>query len=711
MPSFNYNFTSPIVIILKKRIEKKANVSTLNIENDSVYVQNWSIPIKHICAPILDEDQEILRLKDNKGDKEFKCYYGANNSNRRNQTRGRRGQIEERYKRRKNEIPVGLRDFINNLEQLLLKYQKKYGNKESLRDLNSHGPNIKSRKISNKRSYNDWTSPTKSKFRAQRQYGGKMSKRSRRMEKIVQTWEQGYWDDEGDSKETQVIENESLKKTEEKQNNNEELNMEGEIQEDITVSDDNSNEQIIALDPDLKVENERSSDPKRIVENSFENTDDASINVSSEKKKKSRLRSKRKKLEDDDDDSLIFLDPTNDECQQIESRIPDSTKQEDTLAIISEKDDCVSACVTVSDDEERNSSGQSLEQNSETTKMNEKIKTDDSYKKTSISSYFLPKKKNLISITQEQAQENEARTKKTAELEGSASSHYDNDIAMKNKSKYSNSPIINAQKENTNQAVKLDTRISKSSALHPFYIPMEKGEKDTPPSKNILPKDTFENHFVTPTSPSEMSCKNSRGAPTLARSSNARHCLYPGLSNLGNTCYVNSSLQFLLSAPQFFQSLVTDRHNLSSTKMINCNNTKKRTNHDSSLYTSLTNLYKDMINERNRGKVLSASHLKKCIDKSSKRFIGFEQRDAHEFTSDLIDLLHVEMDSNKGTTRTLNMDQEEEDLNIENKEDINDKKIKFFMKREEKQHPLPTDEFFHMKVNVCLTCDSCNYKR
>jgi ubiquitin C-terminal hydrolase len=74
--------------------------------------------------------------------------------------------------------------------------------------------------------------------------------------------------------------------------------------------------------------------------------------------------------------------------------------------------------------------------------------------------------------------------------------------------------------------------------------------------------------------------------------------------------------------------------------------------------------------------------VKKAMDAITDKFVGYEQRDAHEFLSDLVDRVHDEL--------------EEETKESGATEDAS---------------PLPTDEFFRMNVQVCLTCDSCGYTR
>ena len=79
--------------------------------------------------------------------------------------------------------------------------------------------------------------------------------------------------------------------------------------------------------------------------------------------------------------------------------------------------------------------------------------------------------------------------------------------------------------------------------------------------------------------------------------------------------------------------------------------------------------------------------LKRVMDVLTDKFAGYEQRDAHEFLSDLVDFLHDELaappsaiaaSSTAGTLTSC---------------------------------VLSTDEYFHMNVRVCLKCESCGYSR
>jgi hypothetical protein len=142
---------------------------------------------------------------------------------------------------------------------------------------------------------------------------------------------------------------------------------------------------------------------------------------------------------------------------------------------------------------------------------------------------------------------------------------------------------------------------------------------------------------------------------------------WKGLRNLGNTCYLNASLQLLYSVPDFITRLI---------------------GHGSSLIESITKVAASL-EESSLSTAVSPHAVKVAVDAVTDRFTGYEQRDAHEFLSDLIDRVHDELEevrqSQKGTA-----------------DDTTDK---------ENQKPVATDDFFRMNIRACLKCDSCGYER
>lgn len=140
-----------------------------------------------------------------------------------------------------------------------------------------------------------------------------------------------------------------------------------------------------------------------------------------------------------------------------------------------------------------------------------------------------------------------------------------------------------------------------------------------------------------------------------------------GLYNDGNTCYVNSSLQALFSVKPFMEAI-----------------RPKMEGHP--LVQSLVNLWGQLkIKTNSTSASASARDVKTEIDKLTDRFVGFEQRDAHEFLGEVMDAVHEELKEKQ-------------------------------LEGSDGQQPAmttkePTDEFFRLDVRVCLTCESCGYFR
>jgi Ubiquitin C-terminal hydrolase len=179
-------------------------------------------------------------------------------------------------------------------------------------------------------------------------------------------------------------------------------------------------------------------------------------------------------------------------------------------------------------------------------------------------------------------------------------------------------------------------------------------------------------------SPSKISpIKNPYQKSTPPRSEEISHL---GLKNLGNTCYINSSLQILFSLPHFVERLDVIYKRLKSAQA----NDKETMPLCSAILTvaSALRLFPSLAqNVSTIEGSANPSVLKKELDVLTDKFAGYEQRDAHEFLSDLIDLLHDEL---LVAARVNNFGEDFE---------------------------LPTDEFFRLTVNVTLTCNCCNYSR
>jgi Ubiquitin carboxyl-terminal hydrolase len=150
------------------------------------------------------------------------------------------------------------------------------------------------------------------------------------------------------------------------------------------------------------------------------------------------------------------------------------------------------------------------------------------------------------------------------------------------------------------------------------------------------------------------------------RIDSSRKLHWTGLRNLGNTCYLNSSLQLFFTLSDFFSSLVGRGGKLSQ-QLIEVS----RQLRESPLSS------------------VSPRKIKDVMDDMTDRFSGYEQRDAHEFLSELIDRIHDELT-------------DDADLESEDNSNSSCKKT---------SSSVLTDEFFRLNLNVCLKCDNCGYER
>jgi Ubiquitin carboxyl-terminal hydrolase len=143
---------------------------------------------------------------------------------------------------------------------------------------------------------------------------------------------------------------------------------------------------------------------------------------------------------------------------------------------------------------------------------------------------------------------------------------------------------------------------------------------------------------------------------------------FQGLRNLGNTCYLNASLQMLFTCRKQFVSLRKWR--------------------GAGLTQSLCWIDRELDRKGTARPLqqISPSRVKDAIDAKTDKFAGSEQRDAHEFLSDLVDYVHEELETESTNGEATPSHGSQTSPHI------------------------PTDDFC-MTLLVSLKCCSCGYSR
>jgi len=163
-----------------------------------------------------------------------------------------------------------------------------------------------------------------------------------------------------------------------------------------------------------------------------------------------------------------------------------------------------------------------------------------------------------------------------------------------------------------------------------------------------------------------------------------------GLYNMGNTCYLNSSLQMIYTIQGFVSKLKGRGGDL-------VKNVVETASHVADISSGTG--------------AASAKPVKNAIDKQSDNFQGFEQRDAHEFLGELIDKIHDEL---AGQTPYADGDEKKEDVPAAAGDSMaEESKVVSPTKTGESasNEVLPTDEYFRCDIEVSLKCKSCGYTR
>ena len=235
----------------------------------------------------------------------------------------------------------------------------------------------------------------------------------------------------------------------------------------------------------------------------------------------------------------------------------------------------------------------------------------------------------------------------------------------------------------------------------------------------------------------EVYSPNNTSKPSLSSTSSVS---IPGIRNLGNTCYLSASLQALFSIPQFITDLYKTYAALSE-------GNKKMPLTEALLGVAvdigvlIDNLQLLSSGSGSTMATANPAALKKQMDVLTDKFAGYEQRDSHEFLSDLVDYLHDELEAcpvrqegvtvasaTTASTTMVSSEQEEgralspnennhpneaknEVVGDEGKDTVEGKGTSSATASKVDGALLPTDEYFQLNVRVCLKCDSCGYSR
>jgi len=107
-----------------------------------------------------------------------------------------------------------------------------------------------------------------------------------------------------------------------------------------------------------------------------------------------------------------------------------------------------------------------------------------------------------------------------------------------------------------------------------------------------------------------------------------------GLSNLGNTCFMNSSLQCLANIKEFKDFFLTDRYEPEI-------NRRNPIGHKGELAQAYADTVKAMWSTGATS--YAPRKLKETVGRCESRFQGYEQHDSQEFISFLLDGLHEDL--------------------------------------------------------------------